>query len=58
LDKCAKRVGALDTSAACRLALARLYREARSGKLETADGTRFANVLIGMIRDSDLEAQL
>jgi len=39
-------------------ALARLDREARSSKLETGDATHFANVLIGMIRDSDLEARL
>ena len=57
----AKRVGTLDTPSACRRELARVYREARNGLLETSDATRFANILntlIGMIRDTDLDERL
>lgn len=45
----------------CRRELARVYAEARAGKLDTASATRFAyllQTLVGMIRDSDLEDRI
>jgi len=41
--------------------LAKLYREARAGKIETADASRLANmlsILSRILSDSELEARI
>ena len=57
-EKRNKRVGPLNTALECRRELAKVYREARRGDIETTDAGRFANILsllINAIRDTDLE---
>ena len=44
-----------------RAELAKVYREARSGKIETQEGTRFAHILTclaRLIQTTDLEARV
>jgi hypothetical protein len=51
----------LDTMLRVRRELARVYREARAGKLDVADASKLANILqiMGrMIESSDFEARL
>ena len=55
------RIAPLDSAIDCRRELARVYRQARRGEINTQDMSRFANLLqtmVGMIRDSDLEARV
>lgn len=54
-------VGPLETAIDCRRELARVYRSARKGDIVPQDASRYANILqimVGMIRDSDLEARI
>lgn len=55
------RIAPLDSAIDRRRELARVYRQARRGEINTQDMSRFANLLqtmVGMIRDSDLEARI
>ena len=51
----------LDTVSDCRREVARIYREARSGVIDSAECSRLAfvlKVLVGMIESGDLEKRL
>jgi hypothetical protein len=51
-------IGKLNTVKACRIELAKVYKDARSGKIEPSDGTRLAFILsqiAKLIESSDLE---
>ena len=55
------RISPLDCAIDCRRELARVYRQARRGEISTQDMGRFANalqIMVGMIRDSDVEARV
>jgi len=57
----APRVGRLDTLQAVRRELSRVYRDARTGKIDPQDGTRFAFILSSiakLIESSDLEERI
>jgi len=57
----AKRVGRLDTLAAVRTELGRLYRDGRTGKSDSADVARLATVLkttMECIRMAEIEPRL
>ena len=52
---------ALSTIAEVRREMARVYRDARQGRIETTDGTKLAFILSGigkMILDSELEQRI
>lgn len=51
----------LGTIRDCRREMAKLYTEARSGKLQTADAGRLVwmlQAIVGVIRDSELEKRI
>jgi hypothetical protein len=55
------RVGRLDTLTAVRRELAKVYKDARTGKLDPQDGTRLGFLLVSLaklIESSDLEARI
>jgi len=55
------RVSPLESAIDFRPELARVYRQARRGEISTQDMARFANLLqimVGMIRDTDIEARV
>jgi hypothetical protein len=55
------RIAPLNSALDCRRELARVYRMARRGELETHDLTRYAHtlqIMVGMIRDSDMEKRI
>lgn len=57
----APRVGRLDTLPRCRRELARLYRDARGGRLDAQTAARLASIIAivaRMIEGSELEARL
>ena len=54
-------VGKLNTVKACRIELANVYKDARSGKIEPSEGTRLAFILsqiAKLIETSDIESRL
>ena len=55
------RIGSLTTISSVGRELRRVYKLSRLGKLETADLSRYANVLmimVNVLRDSDLEKRI
>jgi hypothetical protein len=55
------KVGPLTTISRVRAELARVYRDARQGTIETSDATRLAFILVSLgrlIEQSDLEARM
>lgn len=57
----APRIGPLQTPGNVRTEMARVYRLGRQGDIETQDMGRFIqalNILVGVIRDTDIEERL
>ncbi len=56
-----KRIGPLRNIEDCQVELRRVYRAGRNGEMDTQDMGRFVaalQVLVGMLRDSDIEKRL
>ncbi len=61
MGKRSPRIGRLDTIEDIEVELRKVYRAARSGKLETQHATRLASILHQMVnirRDTDLEKRI